>query len=157
MRMLQSILVLCLLISGNALAQPVIGKLDCQIVPDSGINLLIHSTRDVRCTFTPADGGPNEYYKGETGVGLGIDINLNKRAHIIYAVQAEHFAPGTHALAGKYEGAGGGITLGASVGETTPLRKRDRSIALQPMHTKHRGAGASLGFNYLYLEPDNPR
>jgi len=133
------------------------GTLECTVVPDSGINLLIHSTREVRCVFIPADGGPVEHYKGETGIRLGLDININKQAKITYSVLADHTPSGRYQLAGKYSGAGGGITLGASVGDATPIRKQDRSIALQPIQTKHRGAGAGAGFTYLYLEADKER
>jgi len=132
-----------------------IGSLQCDIIPDSGINLLIHSTRDVRCIFTPSNGGPVEHYKGETGIRLGLDININKRGKITYSVLAEHSLSKPYQLAGKYSGAGGGITFGVSVGDATPIRKQDRSIALQPIQTGHSGAGAGAGFTYLYLEADH--
>ena len=40
-----------------------LGKLECQTVPGSGTNLLIHSTVDVACIFT-STAGESEYYKG---------------------------------------------------------------------------------------------
>ncbi len=150
----------CLLITTSVSAKPVtppqhrVGTLQCDIIPDSGMNLLIHSTRDVRCIFTPVDGGLAEHYKGETGIRLGLDININKRARISYSVLASHFTPNRHQLAGKYSGAGGSLTFGVSVGDATPIRKQDHSIALQPIQTGHSGAGAGAGFTYLYLEAD---
>jgi len=146
----------------NALAQHIatsqhrVGTLACTIIPGSGMNLLIHSTRDVRCKFTPSDGGKIEQYKGETGIRLGVDININKQSKTVYAVLADDSATGSHKLAGKYIGAGGGITLGMSVGDTTPIRNQDGSISLQPVQTDHSGVGAGAGFNYLYLEADQP-
>jgi len=132
--------------------QRMVGTLSCKILPDSGINLLIHSTKDIRCEFTPAAGGESERYKGETGIEFGIDANLNKRTSIAYSVLAEHFAPGSGQLSGKYTGAGGGISLGISVGESAPLRKNGGNISLQPIRVKNTGSGAAAGFTYLYLE-----
>ncbi|RMD95888.1 MAG: DUF992 domain-containing protein [Bacteroidetes bacterium] len=131
-----------------------VGTLNCRILAHSGFNLLIHSTRDVLCTFTPTRGEAVEYYRGETGIGFGLDVNLNRRSRIAYAVLATDFRPGSHALAGRYEGAGGGITLGVTAGESAPIRKADGSITLQPIQMRGGGAGAAAGLTYLYLEPD---
>jgi hypothetical protein len=148
-----------LLPAGSAIAGKVaaptniIGVLACKIVPHSGINLLIHSVRDVRCEFTPRDGGPVEHYKGETGVGFGIDVYLGKHTVIRYSVLANHFQPGVHQLAGKYSGLGGGVTFGIGIGNNAPIGKRDGSISLQPIIGKS-SASAAGGFTYLYLEAD---
>jgi len=129
-----------------------VGTLDCDILPHSGINLLIHSTRDIRCTFNPEAGGPTEYYKGETGVGFGVDMAFGRSSSLDFSVLARHFTAGTGQLAGNYSGAGGNATLGLSVGETAPIRKDDGSISLQPVGGKNKGAGVSAGFTYLHLE-----
>ncbi|HKI62752.1 MAG TPA: DUF992 domain-containing protein [Mariprofundaceae bacterium] len=129
-----------------------VGTLSCKILPDSGINLLIHSTRDVLCEFTPDDGGTREKYKGETGIEFGIDASFNKRTDIAYSVLANHVTRGSRQLAGKYTGAGGGITLGVSVGDSAPLRKNDGTISLQPIQVNNTGSGVAAGFTYLYLE-----
>ncbi len=135
---------------------PKVGMLTCKIVPDSGINLLIHSTREVTCTFKPESGNAIEYYKGETGIGFGLDVNINRRSRVAYVVAAEHFHFGTQQLAGRYSGAGGGASLGVQAGGSAPLQKRDRSILLQPTAVRNSGAGATLGLTYLYLEPARP-
>jgi len=129
-----------------------VGVLSCDVLPHSGINLLIHSTRDIRCTFSPAADGSTEYYKGETGVGFGIDMAFDKSSTLDFSVLAKHFAAGTRQLAGKYSGAGGNASLGLTVGETAPIRKNDGSISLQPVGGKNKGAGVSAGFTYLHLE-----
>jgi len=131
-----------------------IGLLSCTIVPHSGLNLLIHSTKQVRCAFSPATRGTVEHYKGETGVGFGLDVSLNHHAKINYAVLARQFAPETRQLAGKFEGAGGGITLGLSVGNNASIQNRDGSIILQPVNVRGSGIGAAAGFTYLYLQSD---
>jgi len=131
-----------------------VGRLACKIVVDSGIDLLIHSTRDIRCEFKPLGDGPVEYYKGETGVGFGIDVNIERRTDTSYLVRARHFRPGVHQLAGKYSGVGGNVTVGVTVGNTAPISKQDGSISLQPISGKSSGIGGATGFTYLYLEPD---
>jgi hypothetical protein len=149
-----------LLPAGNAIAgkadvpKNIVGILACKIVPNSGINLLIHSVRDIRCEFKPREGGPVERYKGETGIGFGIDVSVDKQTSIRYSVLANHFRPGTHQLAGKYSGLGGGVTFGLSAGNNAPIGKRDGSISLQPIGGKSSGGGVAAGFTYLYLEAD---
>ena len=46
-----------------------VGTLTCTTVPGSGFNLLIHSSRDVRCVFKGTK-GQTARYKGRAGVGL---------------------------------------------------------------------------------------
>ncbi len=121
-------------------------------MPHSGINLLIHSTKAVRCKFVPIAGGSIERYKGETGIGLGIDVSIDNRKDIKYSVITRHFRPGIHQLAGKYSGVGGGISFGLSAGDGAPIQKNDRSILLQPTTDKNSGAGIGAGFTYLYLK-----
>jgi len=139
----------------NAESQPPrVGTLNCNILPHSGINLLIHSTREIQCTFKPEAAGASEYYKGETGIGFGLDVALKRSSSLDYAVFARPFTAGSHPLAGKYEGMGGDATLGVSVGKTSPIQKRDGSIVLQPIGGKNKGAGAAAGYTYLYLQLD---
>jgi len=146
-----------LISTDEALSQETpVGTLSCQILPHSGINLLIHSTRDIRCQFKPEDGSAIEHYKGETGIRFGLDVSIDRSEKITYAVLANHFKPGTHQLAGKYSGAGGEVNLGLAIGDTAPIRKRDKTVSLQPTNTRHKGAGVAAGLNYIYLEADHP-
>jgi len=131
-----------------------VGTLNCKIMPHSGINLLIHSTHEMLCEFTPLQGGPVEYYKGKTGIGLGLDVGFNKRANFVYSVLAKYFKVGTYQLAGKYSGASGSATLGLSAGDTAPIQKDDQSISLQPIQVQNSGIGVAAGFSYLYLKAD---
>jgi len=147
----------CLLPAVNAFADTTlyrVGTLDCKTIPHSGLNLLIHSTKGVRCTFTPSANGPVEHYKGETGIGFGLDVNLNRSDSTSYSVLAKHFSTGTHQLAGKYEGAAAGGSFGLSVGDSAPISKTDHSISLQPVNVKTGGIGVAAGFSYLYLQAD---
>ena len=132
-----------------------VGILECKVLPHSGLNLLIHSSRDIRCTFTSQDQRVVEYYKGETGISFGVDIGLGKSENIDYSVLARDAGQSKYRLAGKYSGAAGHATLGVSVGDAVPIEKDDKSISLQPIHSVNEGMGASAGFSYLYLEADN--
>ncbi len=132
-----------------------VGILTCKTVPNSGVNLILHSTVNVKCTFKSTAGGSVEKYKGETGIGLGIDLNINRQETIGYTVLSADFKPGTYQLAGKYGGAGASATVGAGVGAQVLIGGNKRSISLQPLVlSASTGAGVAAGLTYLYLEPD---
>ncbi len=132
-----------------------IGILTCKTVPETGVNLIIHSTVDVTCEFESTAGGGIEKYKGETGVGLGIDLNINRQETIGYTVFSADFKAGTYQLAGKYGGVGASATLGVGIGVNVLVGGNKRSISLQPLVLSvSTGAGVSAGLTYLYLEPD---
>jgi len=144
-------------LAGNT-EQPekIIGTLKCKIVPHSGLNLLIHSTKVIRCEFAPQDGSTHEYYKGETGIKLGLDVNLGSRKTMNYSVLARRATPGSYQLAGKYSGTGGSASVGVSAGNSAPIERNDGNIALQPIGGLEGGLGVAAGFTYIYLEPDQP-
>lgn len=132
-----------------------IGTLNCKTVPHSGINLLIHSTTEVKCTFNSSAGDYKERYKGETGIGLGIDINIDRKENLSYAVFSADFEAGTYQLAGKYAGGGASATVGVGAGVQVLIGGNDRSISLQPVVISgSTGGGVAGGITYLYLEPD---
>jgi len=131
-----------------------LGKLECQTVPNSGTNLIIHSTVDVTCIFT-STAGETEHYKGETGVGLGIDLTFDKTADFAYAVMAADFKKGSYKFAGKYVGAGADVSVGRGLGAGVLIGGSKKSVALQPIGISvTKGVGVSGGLTYLYLEPN---
>jgi hypothetical protein len=135
-----------------------VGVLSCKTVPGSGVNLLIHSTRNVTCEFKSSAGGGAEYYKGETGIGLGIDLNIKQDETIGFAVLSADFKAGTYQLAGKYAGAKASATVGLGAGAAVLVGGSDDSIVLQPIALSgSTGLGAAAGIGYLYLEPDKSR
>jgi len=131
-----------------------LGKLECKTVEGSGSNLLIHSTVDVKCTFT-STAGEKENYKGETGIGFGVDLSFDKQSSFVYAVMAADFKVGEYKFAGKYYGAGGDATIGRGLGAGVLIGGSKKSVSLEPIGlSATRGAGVSGGLTYLYLEPD---
>jgi len=141
--------------AGNSTAGTKIGVLTCNSVPGSGLNLLIHSTVDLKCKFESTDGSGTERYVGETGIGLGIDINYNLERHLLFTVFAADTARGNHKLAGKYGGAGASATVGVGVGAQVLVGGSNRSISLQPVIEGSSGVGVSGGLTYLFLQAAN--
>ncbi|MDQ6966170.1 MAG: DUF992 domain-containing protein [Mariprofundaceae bacterium] len=131
-----------------------LGKLECKTVEGSGTNLLIHSTVDVKCTFS-STAGEVENYKGETGIGFGVDLTFDKQSSFVFAVMAADFKAGDYKFAGKYYGAGADATIGRGIGAGVLIGGSKKSVSLQPIGlSATRGAGVSGGLTYLYLEPD---
>lgn len=131
-----------------------VGELVCKQVKGSRLNLIIHSTADVKCEFKSTAGGTVERYKGETGVGFGVDLNFKEDEALVFAVFSADFKPGTYQLAGKYGGAGASAAVGAGVGVQALVGGNNRTVSLQPAVSASTGVGASVGITYLYLEAD---
>ena len=133
-----------------------VGVLTCNTVPGSRLNLLVHSTADIKCEFKDSDGSV-ERYKGETGIGFGIDLHIAHDETVIFSVIANHFQPGTHQLAGSYAGAKAGVTAGVGGGAALLVGGSGDSIGLKPAISHSEGVGVAAGLGYLYLEPgDTP-
>jgi len=130
-----------------------IGVLKCK---KSGpkTNLLIHSVAPFECVFK-GDGG-SEKYKGESGVGLGIDLKWDKTSEMIYTVLSATAAYkiGSNALAGKYVGAKASVAVGVGGGAQVLVGGGKKNITLQPIALEGgSGLGAAAGAGYLFLEP----
>ncbi len=138
--------------AGNSTAGTKIGVLTCDAVPESGLNLLIHSTVDVECKFESTDGSGVEHYVGETGVGFGIDLKFDRTKQLVFAVFAADVVKGNHKLAGKYGGAGASASLGVGVGAQVLVGGSNKSISLQPVIEGSTGVGVSAGLTYLFLQ-----
>ncbi len=131
-----------------------IGELKCHTIPGTGTNLLLHSTVDVKCTFT-SSAGETEHYKGETGIGLGIDLHVNREAQFAYIVMGANFRKGTYQMAGKYGGAGASFSLGRGIGGGALIGGSGDSVSLTPIGiSATKGWGVQGGLTYLFLEPD---
>jgi len=154
MAVMASVLAIIPANAGNSTAGTKIGVLTCHSVPGSGVNLLIHSTVGLKCTFDSTDGSGVEHYVGETGIGLGIDINYKLERHLVFTVFAADTVQGSHKLAGKYGGAGASATVGVGVGVQVLVGGSNKSISLQPVLEGSTGAGVSAGITYLYLQAE---
>ncbi len=132
-----------------------VGSLTCEQV-GKRLNLIIHSSVDVKCVFKSST-GQIERYRGETGIGLGIDLNWNRVDKIAFAVisAGKDIRPGAFALAGKYFGGKANVTIFRGLGAAALIGAGDNGIAFQPIAIEtSKGLGVSGGLGYLYLEPN---
>jgi outer membrane protein OmpA-like peptidoglycan-associated protein len=140
---------------GGARADTQLGNMTCKRIPGTGLNLLIHSSYEVRCTFK---GGidAEQWYLGKTGVALGLDLKWNKEETIYYGILSStvKFVPEGDFLSGDYGGAKADVALGIGVGAAVLLGGSNDTIALQPAVETGTGVGVAAGLSYLNLKPD---
>ncbi len=132
-----------------------IGVLRCFKIPDSGYNLLIRSVARVNCRFVTKNG--TETYKGETGIGLGIDLEWDEAKSIAFTVfsATSDTRKESFPLSGRYVGAKASASAGYGVGLQSLVGAGDSHITLQPLAIEETvGVGFAAGLSYLYLEPD---
>lgn len=130
-----------------------LGILKCDVVKGSRVNLLIRSTADVECTFD--NQGTIEKYKGETGIGLGLDLSFKSDETMAFGVIAasSDVKPGSYALAGKYVGGEASATAGVGLGAKALVGGGNKNISLQPLALEtNKGLGVSGGLSFLYIE-----
>ncbi len=138
----------------SAVADAQVGVLTCASIPGTRFNLLIHSSVDVDCVFKTPDGP--EYYSGEMGIGIGVDLNWNRNETIRFGVIAggEDMRVGTHMLSGKYMGGKASVTVGMGAGAAALVGGGGGNYALQPLGLESsEGWGLSGGLGYLLLRP----
>ncbi|TCD15074.1 DUF992 domain-containing protein [Oricola cellulosilytica] len=127
-----------------------IGVLDC--VVSGGTGYIFGSTKDVGCTYKPADGAPEETYFGVISK-YGVDIGTTEASYMTWAVLAptdDPYRPG--ALAGDYFGVSAEATVGAGIGANALLGGSDETIALQPLSVSGQtGLNFALGVSELEL------
>ncbi|MBF0368297.1 MAG: DUF992 domain-containing protein [Magnetococcales bacterium] len=130
-----------------------IGILTCRQLP-GGYNLLIHSVAYVGCEFTSSRG--MERYTGESGVGLGLNLEWNPAETILFTVlgSTSDIRMGQHVLAGKYFGAKASASVGVGTGVQVLVGGGNKNISLQPLALEgSTGLGAAAGLSYLSLQP----
>ncbi len=131
-----------------------IGVLTCQTIPGTRVNLIIHSTVGLDCTFdTPAG---MEKYRGESGIALGLDINWERQEKIAYTVLAgtSGYKIGQYGLAGKFVGAKASATAGIGAGAAVLVGGGKENVTLQPLALEaSTGIGVAGGVGYLFLAP----
>ena len=133
-----------------------VGILTCNPIVGSGYNFLIHSKVDLQCVFEANDGRV-EHYKGTTGMGLGLDFDVNRTNTLIFAVAAASETDlKSHALAGNY----GGVKVSASVdgggGAGILVGGSSDHVALEPFAEKTTsGFGLAAGATWLSLDPSS--
>ncbi len=128
-----------------------LGLLDC--IVEGGTGFIIGSTKDVKCTYSPADQAfaPEAYF----GVidKFGLDIGTTGQSVIQWAVlapSADIYAPGS--LAGDYIGASAEATAVVGAGANLLIGGSSKSFTLQPLSVQAQtGINLALGVTQFQL------
>ncbi|ACP26652.1 hypothetical protein NGR_c29080 [Sinorhizobium fredii NGR234] len=141
-------------LSGAASAQNYValGRLTCG--SEGGTGLIITSTKNLMCTFKPADGSPGAVYAGRI-TKIGIDIGSTGKTVMIWDVLAKTGTPFTeHALAGEYAGVGADASFAVGGGAKVIAGGTNRAFMLQPINVQvQEGLNVALGIDHLVLAP----
>jgi hypothetical protein len=137
--------------AGSALAASGVnvGVLKCTV--DGGVGMILGSTKDMKCNFTPAGGGPEVFYHGKVNK-IGLDIGVTEKSYITWVV----FAPGkvnAGSLAGVYVGATADAAIGVGLGANVLVGGLENSIALQPLSVEgETGLNIAVGIGEVELK-----
>ena len=128
-----------------------LGVLDCAI--SGGTGFIVGSTKDLRCTFNPADTtfAPESYFGVVSKYGL--DIGTTKQTvmqWIVLAPMQNIYAPG--ALAGDYVGASAEITAAVGAGANLLVGGSRNAFTLQPLSLQTQtGVNLAIGVSQFQL------
>lgn len=130
-----------------------LGLLDCTV--DGGAGFIIGSTKDVVCTYTPADKAfAPESYHGVINK-FGLDIGVTGKTLMTWAVLApssDLYAPG--ALAGDYIGASAEATAVVGAGANLLIGGSNKTFTLQPLSVQAQtGVNLAVGIAEFKLQP----
>jgi hypothetical protein len=141
-------------LSGAASAQSyaTLGRLTCG--SEGGTGLIVTSTKNLMCTFRPADGSPGAVYAGKI-TKIGIDIGTTGKTVMIWDVLAKTGTPLTEfALAGEYVGVGADASFAVGGGAKVIAGGTNKAFMLQPVNVQvQEGLNVALGIDHLVLAP----
>jgi uncharacterized protein DUF992 len=128
-----------------------LGALNC--VVEGGAGYIFGSSKDLACTYTPADSSqPEETYVGTINK-YGLDIGVTGKALMSWAVVApadSAYAAGQ--LSGDYVGASASASFAAGLGANVLVGNSDSSVALQPVSVQaQEGVNVAAGIAELTL------
>ena len=124
----------------------------CAREEGKGYNLLITSKSQVRCVFAD-NAGAEQWYLGETGVGIGVDLKWNKAQKIRYGILSSTttYTPEGDFLNGKYGGAKAEVAAGVGLGAGVLLGGSNDTFSLQPSLETSTGVGWSALANHTSM------
>ena len=125
-----------------------VGVLSCTV--EGGIGLIIGSSKEMICNFSPTDGSEPHTYSGSVGK-LGLDIGVTNESYISWQVIASgDLEPGS--LAGNYVGASAQATAGVGLGANVLVGGSNDSITLQPLSIQGQtGLNLAVGIGTMKL------
>ena len=127
-----------------------VGVLECL---GSTSSFVVGSVTNLNCTFRPSSGGPGESYHAVMR-RVGLDIGINQRVAVAWAVFAPTRGFGRGYLTGNYAGAAASATVGVGVGANALIGGSSNTIALQPLSLQGQtGLSIAAGVAGLELRP----
>jgi Protein of unknown function (DUF992) len=124
------------------------GVLTCRT--SASLGLIVGSHQKLSCRFVPDRGGPSESYAGHIN-RLGLDLGIRTRGVMGVVIAPTNGVP-HGALAGKYVGASGGISVGLGASANVLVGGSHSSFALQPLSVEAQaGLNLALGVAGLTL------
>lgn len=128
-----------------------VGSLDCAI--DAGTGFIFGSSKDLRCTFTPANAEflPESYFGNVSKFGLDIGSTKETRMQwLVLASSSNIYAPG--ALGGDYVGASAEVTAGVGAGANLLVGGSGTNFTLQPVSVQTQtGLNIAVGVSQFQL------
>ncbi|TPM25587.1 DUF992 domain-containing protein [Mesorhizobium sp. B2-3-4] len=146
--------VIATVLAGTARAQDQgveLGTLECAI--SGGTGFIFGSSKDLSCTFTPADKtfAPEAYFGAINKYGL--DIGTTRQAVMRWLVLTplkNIYAPG--ALAGDYIGASAEVTAAVGAGANLLVGGSSQAFTLQPLSVQTQtGINLAIGVSQFQL------
>ncbi len=126
-----------------------VGILECITQPSIGA--IVGSVREMDCVFKPTS-GRDENYAG-TQAKIGIDIGVQARAALAWAVFAPTVDRRPGELQGTYAGVSADAAVGLGLGANVLLGGSSRTVVLQPLSVEGQiGVGVSAGVSSLKLD-----
>ena len=127
-----------------------VGTLTCNLEPN--IAFIIGSVREMSCTFRPAVKGAKRGTYHGTVRRFGLDIGVNGRGTLVWAVFAPSAKVPSGALRGNYVGAAGSASIGVGLGANVLVGGSQNTFALQPLSLEGQtGLNLALGVSDLTL------
>ena len=140
------------LLAGPAVAQSgaELGILNCKVTDVS--NVVLYTTQNFDCQFTPAK-GEVETYAGKI-TKIGVDLSIKNDFELVWTVvSATSDMAHDKVLSGTYVGAGADVAIGAGMGAKVLVGGEADKISLQPVSIAGvEGVGASIGIERFELE-----
>jgi Protein of unknown function (DUF992) len=141
-------------LTGPAIAQHggvELGVLDCAI--GGGTGFILGSSKDLSCTFTPADKSfaPEAYFGAVNKYGLDIGTTSQSVMRwLVLTPLSNIYAPG--ALAGDYVGASAEVTAAIGAGANLLVGGSGQAFTLQPLSLQTQtGINIAIGVSQFQL------
>ena len=130
-----------------------VGVVTCDYIAGTKVNLLIFSSASFNCVFKHS--GVKDYYDGESGIRLGLDLQWTDQSTMSYTVMAStgKDIDWSQALTGTYTGGKASAAFGVGLGAAVLIGGSSDSVALVPLAIEAgTGFGATAGLGFLSLK-----